>query len=157
MRPASRRLAPGAGTARPPPLGRQGAAPREHRARPTPPPLHLRPSSGQRQTEETAAPQPLLRGRCTRGEGAPQLRQAPPVNRPHAPALAAADRRRTVCAQDVANGAASSEAGLGKAGARTRAGGFPPPPSPPRRTVMYMYMLCYVHDMLHKSTHEFET
>ena len=53
------------------------------------------------------------------------------MNRPHAPALPAADRRRTGGAQDGAHGAASSDAGLGKTGARTRAGGFPPPP---RRT-----------------------
>ena len=78
-----------------------------------------------------AAPHPPRRGRYTRGEGAPRPRQAPPVNRPHAPALPAADRRRTGGAQDGANRAAPSGAGLGKAGARTRAGGFPPPPSPP--------------------------
>ena len=81
-----------------------------------------------------AASHPLQRGRCTRGEGAPRPQQAPPVNRPHAPAVLAADRRRTGGAKDGANGAAPSEAGLAKAGARTRAGGFPPPPSPPRRT-----------------------
>ena len=46
MRPPSRLLAPGAGTARPPPLGRQGAAPGDQRAPPTPPPLPLRPKSG---------------------------------------------------------------------------------------------------------------
>ena len=78
-----------------------------------------------------AAPRPPQRGRYTRAEGAPRPRQAPPVNRPHAPALPAADRRRTGGSQDGANGAAPSEAGLGKAGARTRAGGFPPTPSPP--------------------------
>ena len=95
------------------------------------PPLPLRPKSGRRQTEETAAPQPPRGGRCTRGEGAPRPRQAPPVNRLHAPALPAADRRQTGGAQDGTNGAAPSEAGLGKAGAQTRAGGFPPPPPPP--------------------------
>ena len=126
MRPPSRRLAPWAGTARPPPLGRQGAEGPPHS-----PPLPLRPKSGRRQTEETAAPHPPRRGRCSLGEGAPRLRQAPPVNRPHAPALPAADQRRTGGAQDGANGAAPSEAGLGKAGARARAGGFPPLPPPP--------------------------
>ena len=131
MRPPSRRLAPGAGTARPPPLGRQRAAPGDQRARPTPLPLPLRPKSGRRQTQETAAPQPPRRGRCTRGEGLPRPRQAPPVNRPHAPAPPAADRQQTGGAQDGANGAAPSEAGLGKAGARTRAGGLPPLPPPP--------------------------
>ena len=49
--------------------------------------------------------------------------------RPHA--LPAAGRRQTGGAQDGANDAAPSEAGLGRTGARTRAGGFPPPP---RRT-----------------------
>ena len=131
MRPPSRRLATGAGTARPAHLGRQGAAPGDPRAPPTPPPLPLRPKSGRRQTEGTAAPHPPRRGRCIRGEGAPRPRQAPPVNRPHAPALLTAGRRQTGCAQDGANGAAPSEAGLGRTGARTRAGGFPPPPPPP--------------------------
>ena len=127
MRPPSRRLAPGARTARPPPLGRQGAAPGDQRAPPTAPLLPLRSKSRRRQTEGTAAPHPPRRGRCTPGEGAPRQRQAPPVNRPHAPALPAADRRRTSGAQDGAHGAAPSEAGLENTGARTRAGGFPPP------------------------------
>ena len=130
MRPPSRQLAPGPGTARPPPLGRRGAAPGDQRPPPTPPPLPLRPKSGRRQTEETAAPHPPRRGRYTRGQGAPRPRQAPPVNRPHAPALPAAGRRRTGRFQDGAHRVAPSEAGLGKTGARTRAG-FPPPP---RRT-----------------------
>ena len=43
----------------------------------SPPPLPLRPMSGRRQTEETAAPHPARRGRCTRGAGAPRPRQAP--------------------------------------------------------------------------------
>ena len=38
MRPPSRWLAPGAGTAMPPPPGRQEAAPWDKRAPPTPPP-----------------------------------------------------------------------------------------------------------------------
>ena len=114
------------------PLGRQGAARGDQWAPPTPaPPPPLRPKSGRRRTEETAAPQPPRRGRYTRGEGALRPRQAPPVNRLHAPALPTADRRRTGGAQDGANGAALSEAGLGKAGARTRAGGVPPPSLPP--------------------------
>ena len=134
VRPPSRRLTPRAGTARQPPLGRQGAAPGDQRAPPTPPPLPLRPKRGQRQTEETAAPHPPKRGPCGRGEGAPRPRQAPPVNRPHAPALPAADRRRIGGTQDGANGAAPSEAGLGKTGARTRAGGSPALLPRPRRT-----------------------
>ena len=82
------------------------------------------------------APHPPRRGRYTRGERAPRPRQAPQVNRPHAPALPAANRRWTGGAQDGANGAAASEAGQGKAGARTRAGGFPPLLSPPRTDPM---------------------
>ena len=133
MRPPSRRLAPGAGTARPPPRGRRGAVRGDGRPPPSPPPLPLRPKSGRRQAEETAAPHPPRRGRCTRAEGAPRPRQAPPVNCPHARALPAAGPLRTGGAQDGANGAAPSEAGLGKAGARTRSGGslphsLPPPP-----------------------------
>ena len=94
---------------------------------PLPPPLPLRPKSGRSQTEETAARTPSeeatapgVRGHHGRGR------------RPHA--LPAAGRRRTGGAQDGANEAALSEAGPGKAGAPTRAGGFPPPPPPPRRT-----------------------
>ena len=132
MRAPCRRLALVAGTARQPPLGRQKAVPGDQRPPPTPPPLPLRPKSGRRQTEETAAPQPPQRGRCTRGEGAPRPRQAPPVNRPYPPALPAADRRRTGDAQDSAHGAAYSEAGLGKTEARTRAGGNPHGTSIPR-------------------------
>ena len=49
--------------------------------------------------------------------------------RPHA--LPAAGRQRTGDAQDGANGAALSEAGPGKTGARTRARRFPPPSPPP--------------------------
>ena len=124
MRPPSRRLAPGAGTAMPPPLGRQGAAPGDQRAPPTPPPLPLRPKSGRRQIEETAAPHP------------PEEAAAPGVRGHHCPgrrphALSAASQRRTGGTQDGANGAAPSEAGPGKTGARTRVGGFPPPSPPP--------------------------
>ena len=75
MRPPSRRLAPGAESARPPPPGRQGAAPGDQSAPPTPPPLPLKPKSGRRQTEETAAPHPLeeaaaggVRGHRSRGK-----------------------------------------------------------------------------------------
>ena len=127
MRPPSRRLAPGAVTAMPPPLSRQGAAPGDQRAPPIPPPPS--PSGpradGGRQKErrprtppeEAAAPG--VRGHQGRGR------------RPQA--LPAAGRRRTGDAQDGANGAAPSEAGPGKTGAQTRAGGVPPsPPLPPR-------------------------
>ena len=127
--------APGAGTARPPPLGRQGTAPGDQRAPPTPPPPSPsgpRADGGRPKRRRPRTPPRM--GRCTRGEGAPRPRQAPPVNRPHAPALPAADRRRTGGAQDGTNGAAPSGAGLGKAGARTRVGGSPPPFPPPRRT-----------------------
>ena len=116
MRPPSRRLASSAGTARPPPLGRQGAAPGDESAPPTPPPLPLRPKSrpknGRPRTppEEAAAP-----GHHGRGK------------RPHA--LRAAGQRRTGGTQDGAVGAAPSEAGPGKTGANQ--GGEVPPPSPP--------------------------
>ena len=70
------------------------------------PPPPVRPKSGRRQTEETAAPHP------------PEKAAAPGVRghhgrgrRPHA--LPAAGRWRTGGAQDGANGAAPSEAGLG--------------------------------------------
>ena len=65
--------------------------------------------------EEAAAPG--VRGHHGRGR------------RPHA--LPAAGRWRTGGAQDGANGAPILEAGPGKTGAHTRAGGLPPPPPPP--------------------------
>ena len=58
---------------------------------PPPPPLPLRPKSRRRQTEDTAAPDPPRRGRCTRGAGAPRPRQAPAGPAPCRPT---ADRRR---------------------------------------------------------------
>ena len=64
-------------------------------------------------------------------KGLPALPSAP--NRPHAPAWPATDRPWNGGAQDGVNRAAHSEAGLEKAGARTRARISPPPP-PPRRT-----------------------
>ena len=125
MRPNSRRMAPGAGTARTPALGREGAAPGDQRPPPTPPPLPLRPNSRQRQTEETAAPHPPGRGRCTRGEGAPRPRQAPA--RP-ARCRLAADRRHP---------GRRKQSGLfrgrpGEDEGANQGGGVPPPP--PRRT-----------------------
>ena len=71
-----------------------------------------------------AAPQPPRRGRCTRGRG-----HHGQGRHPHA--LPAASQQGTGGAQDGADGAALSEAGPGKTGARTRAGGFPPLPPPP--------------------------
>ena len=129
MRPPSRWLAPGAGTAMPPPPRPSGGGARRPEAPPhSPPPLPLRPKSGRMQTEVTAAPHPPRRGRCSRGAG-----HHGRGRRPHT--LSAAGQRRTGGAQDGANGAALSEAGPGKTGARARAGGLPPPrPPPPRRT-----------------------
>ena len=134
MRPPRQQLAPGAGPPGRPPSAVRGWG----QGTKGPPPLPSPSPSGPRADggrlkrrrpctppEEAAAP---------RGEGAPRPRQAPPVNRPHAPALPAAGQRRTGGTHDGANGAAPSKAALGKTGARTRAGGFPPPPPPPRRT-----------------------
>ena len=126
MRPPSQWLAPGAGTAMPPP---PPAVRRRRQWTRGPPPLPFPPShSGPRADgggpkkrrphtppEEAAAPG--LQGHHGRGR------------RPHA--LPAAGRQQTGDAQDGANGAALSESGPGKAGARTRAGGFLPPPPPP--------------------------
>ena len=129
MRPPSRWLAPGAGTAMPPPPRPSGRGAKGPEGPPhsPPPPSHSGPRAGGGRPkkrrpgtppEEAAAPG--VRGHHGRGR------------RPHA--LPAAGRRRTDGAQDSANGAALSEAGPGKTGARTRAGGSPPPPPPPRRT-----------------------
>ena len=117
-----------------PPRGRRGAAPGDQRASPSPsPPSGPRADGGrpERQRPRTPPGRPLRAGG---GGGAPRPRQAPRVNRLHAPAPPATDRRRTGGAQDGANGAAPSEAGLGKAGARTRARRPLPPSPPPRRT-----------------------
>ena len=122
MRPPRRWLAPGAGTAMPPPPRPSGGGARGPEGPPhSPPPLPLRPMSGRRQTEETAAPNPPRRGRCTRGAGAPRQGQAPA--RP-ARCRPMADRRRPGRRK-------LSEADPGKTGMRTRAGGFPPPSPPP--------------------------
>ena len=124
MRPPSRRLAPGSGTARPPPLGCQGAAPGDQRAPTTPPPLPLRPKRGRRQTEETATPQSPRRGRCTRGEGAPRPRQAParPARcRPTAVRRRPGRRKRS----GPFRGRPRRDEGA------NQGGGFPPPPPPP--------------------------
>ena len=61
-------------------------------------------------------------------------RQAPAVNRPHAPTLPAADRPQNSGAQDGANGAAHSEAGSGKSGGANRGEEITSPLPPPRRT-----------------------
>ena len=110
MRPPGRWLAPGAGTAMPPPLSRQGAAPGDQRAPPTPPPPPSgpradggRPKKRRPRTPPEEAAAPGVRGH--HGQG----------TRPHA--LPAAGRRRTGSAQDGANGAAPSESGPGKTGA----------------------------------------
>ena len=124
MRPPSRWLAPGAGTAMPPPTRPSGGGARGPEAPPqTPPPLSGpradggRPKKRRPRTPPEEAAAPGVRGHHGRGR------------RPHA--LPAAGRRRTSGAQDSANGAALSAAGPGKTGARTRAGGFPPPSPPP--------------------------
>ena len=128
MRPPSQWLAPGAGTTMlPPPPWRSGGGARGPVAPPTfPPPSHSgpradggRPKKQRPRDPPEDAAAPGVRGHHGRGR------------RPHA--LPAAGRRRTGGAQDGANGAALSEAGPGKTGARTRAGGFPPPAALTRR------------------------
>ena len=114
-----------------PPMAVRGRRQGTREPPPLPPILPLRPKRGQRQAEQTAAPHPPQRGRCTRGGGAPRPRQAPPMNRPHAPAVPAADQRQTGGAQDGAHGVATSETSVGKAGAQTRVRGSLPPSLPP--------------------------
>ena len=97
---------------------------------PLPPPP--RPKSGRMPAGETASCTPhgeavAPGGGDTAAAASAAARQAPSVDRPHTPALAATDRHRNGGAQEGANGAAHSEAGLGKAGARTWS---LPPPSP---------------------------
>ena len=108
-----------------PPPGRQEAAPGDQRAPPTPPPpLPLRPKSGRRQIEETAAPHPPRRGRCTRGAGAPRPRQAPT-----GPACCrpTADRRRP----GRRKWSGPIRGRPGEDGGANQGGGVPPPSPPP--------------------------
>ena len=53
------------------------------------------------------------------------------MNCPHAPALPAADQRRTGGAQDGANGAAPFRGRPGEGGGANQGGGVPPPSPPP--------------------------
>ena len=124
MRPPSRWLVPGAGTAMPPPPRPSGGGARGPEGPPrSPPPLPLRPKSGQRQTKETAAPYPLQRGRCTRGAGAPRPRQAPA--RP-ARCWPTADRRRP----GRRKRSCPIRGRPGEDGGANQRGGPPPPPPP---------------------------
>ena len=91
---------------------------------PLPLPLPLRPKSGRRQTEETAAPHPPRRGRCTRGAGAPRPRQAPA--RP-ARCWPTADRRRP--GRRKRSGPIRGRPG--EDGGANQGGGVPPPSPPP--------------------------
>ena len=102
MRPPSRRLAPGAGTARRPPLGRQGAVPGDQRPPPhSPPPSPSgpradggRPNKRQPHSPPEEAAAARVKGHHGRGK------------RPHA--LLAAGRRWIGGAVDGANRAARS-------------------------------------------------
>ena len=59
------------------------------------------------------------------------------MDHPHTPALPATDRQRNGGTQGGTNEAAHSEAGLGKAGARTRAKRSLPPLLPPPATLTH--------------------
>ena len=113
-----------------PPRGRQGAVSGDQGPPPSPPPPGPRADGGRLERQQPGSPpgKPLHPGAGgTAAATSAGARQGPPVDRPHTPALPATDRQR--------NGAAHSEASLGKAGARTRARrSLPPSPPPPRRT-----------------------
>ena len=128
MRPPSRRLAPGAGTARPPPPGRQGLTPGDQRPPPTPP----RPP-----------PQAKERGEADRRDGGP----APPPKRPLHPGCggtAAEASARTPSPLPADGGPAAPRTAQTerplqrpvweRRGREPRRGGSPPLPPPPRRT-----------------------
>ena len=134
MRPPSQWLAPEAGTAMLPTLGRQGAAPGDQRAPPTPP--HP-PSQAQERTEadrRNGGPDPPRRGRCTRGEGAPRPRQAPA--RP-ARCRPTADRRRP--GRRKRSGPFRSRPG--EDGGANQGGGIPPPLPPPPPAALTRWLL----------------
>ena len=119
------------------------AGPRGRDRHAAPPPGVRRRRQGTRGTPHSPPPPSHSGPRADGGRpkkrrpGTPPEEAAAPGVRGHqgrgrrAHALPAAGRRRTGGAQDSANGAALSEAGPGKTGARTRAGRFPPPPPPP--------------------------
>ena len=110
-----------------PPPGRQEASPGDQRPPPTPPPpLPLRAKSGRRRTEETAAQHTPRRGRCTRGAGAPRLRQAP--TRP-ACCRPTADRRRP----GRCKRSSLIRGRPGEDGGANQGGGSPPPLPRPNR------------------------
>ena len=109
----------------PPPRSSGGGARGPEGPPHSPPPLPLRPKSGRRQTEETAAPHPPRRGRCYRGAGAPRPRQAPA--RP-ARCRPTADRRRP--GRRKRSGPFRGRPG--EDGGANQGGGVPP--LPPRRT-----------------------
>ena len=124
MRPPADGWPPGRGPPCCPPSAARGRGKGTRGPPPTPPPSPSgrradggRPKKRRPRSPPEEAAAPGVRGHHGRDK------------RPHA--LPAAGRRRTGGAQDGANGATPSEAGPGKTGARTRAGGSPPPP---RRT-----------------------
>ena len=126
MQPPCRRLAPGAGTARPPPLGRQGAARGDHRP-PTPPPPLPQAQERTEADQRDGGPAPPRRGRCTWGAGASRSRQAPArpaCCRPTAGQQRPGQRKRS----------SPFRGRPGEDGGANQGGGVPPPPPPPRRT-----------------------
>ena len=136
MRLPSRRRVPGGQNhqAAPPwPSGGGVRGPGDPSLSPPPP----QPMGGRWPARGTAAPHPpggaaAPGGGETAAAASAAARQAPPVDRPHTPALPAADRQENSGTQEGANEATHSEAGLGKAGKRTRARRSLPPP--PRHT-----------------------
>ena len=125
MRPPSRWLAPGAGTAMPPPLGRQGAAPGDQRAPPTPPPpspqAQERTEADRRNggpAQPPKGPLHLGRGGTTAEAGARTPCPLPADGGPAAPRTAQTERPL----QRPARGGRGREPGRG---------GSPPSPPPP--------------------------
>ena len=140
MRPPQRT----AGPPRPEPPGRPPAAVRGRRQGtrapyPLPLPPDPRADGGRLGRQQPCTPRGV---RCTQrvdtaAAASVAARQAPPVARLHPPALPATGQQRNSGTQEGANGAAHSEAGLGKAGARTRARTSLPPSLPPPATVTH--------------------
>ena len=131
MQPPSRRLAPAAGTAMPPPLGRQGTAPGDQRAPPTPPPPSPsgpRADGGRPKKRRPRTPPKEVAAPGVRG--APRPRQAPA--RP-ARCRPTADWRRP----GWSKWSGSFRGRPGEDGGANQGGGVPPPSPPPPAALTY--------------------
>ena len=141
VRPPSRRLAPQGQNSQAAPPGPSGGGVRGPGGPClSAPPPGPRADGGRLERQRPRIPRGAAapRGEGTAAATSAAPHQAPPLYDPHYPALPATDRQRNGGSQEGANGAARTEAGPGKAGARTRARrSLPPVPPPPSATLTH--------------------